>query len=178
MRVIVEGEVAKSAVKDIITFRFLNDDEVDSLLAVSTILEYGADEKIVTEGELSPYFYGVISGTVNVMVKENDGNEVFVSSLGEGDVFGEAGIFVKVKRTASIQATETVKVLRIHRKDMVRLIKSSPEAGNKILLTIIFGLLRKLRMVNQELAFERKSDMNQDDIDSMMENLLTDGEAK
>jgi CRP/FNR family transcriptional regulator, cyclic AMP receptor protein len=178
MRILNDDEITKSAVKNIITFRFLEDGEVDSLLAVSNVIEYGGDEKIVTEGELSPYFYGIISGTVNVMVRENEGNEVFISALGEGDVFGEAGIFIKMKRTASIAATETVRVLRIHRKDMVHLIKGSPEVGNKILLTIIFGLLRKLRMVNQELAFERKSDMNQDDIDSMMESLLTEGEAK
>jgi hypothetical protein len=57
---------------------------------------------------------------------------------------------------------------------MVKFIRTSPAAGNKILMVIIHGLLRKLKMVNHELAFERKSDMDQDDIDQLVANIFSE----
>jgi CRP/FNR family cyclic AMP-dependent transcriptional regulator len=39
-------------------------------------------------------------------------------------------------------------------------------------MVIIYGLLRKLREANQELAFERKSDVGQDDIDDLVADFM------
>ena len=53
-------------------------------------------------------------------------------------------------------------------------LKRHAEAGNKILLSIIFSLLRKLKLANEELAYERKSDIAQDEIDAMVDNLFNE----
>lgn len=164
----------KNILKFIITFKFLNSLELDYLLSAASIVTVDPEEPVVMEGEVSPYFFGILEGTVSVSVQEQSNKDVFVCALGPGDVFGEAGIFISVKRTASVTALSPTTLVRIHRNDMVKLIKSYPEAGNKILLVIIFGLLRKLRMVNQELAYERKSDMDQTDIDALVSNLFSD----
>jgi hypothetical protein len=39
-------------------------------------------------------------------------------------------------------------------------------------MMIIFSLLRKLKGSNQELAYERKDDAQQDDIDALVQDLL------
>ncbi|MCX7025398.1 MAG: cyclic nucleotide-binding domain-containing protein [Spirochaetes bacterium] len=162
------------AVRKIITFRFMTDGEIVDLLNLAELVRYSEGEVLIEEGEISPFFFGIIEGTFGVTVKETDGKQVYVNSLGPGDVFGEAGIFMKVRRTATITALDTVLVIRIHRTDLINFIKKHAEAGNKILLVIIFSLLRKLRMVNQELAFERKSDIAQDEIDAMIETLFSE----
>ena len=41
-----------------------------------------------------------------------------------------------------------------------------------LLMIIIYSLLRKLLDANQELAFERKEDLDQDDIDSFIDGIL------
>ena len=64
--------------------------------------------------------------------------------------------------------------MRVHRTVLAGFLKRHAEAGNKILLVIIFGLLRKLKLADQELAFERKSDMSQADIDAMVDGLFGD----
>jgi len=166
------------AMRSIITFKFLNDEEARALSAQADVIEYEEGEPIVTEGEVSPYFYGIAEGPVSVSVSETDGKSVYVSALGPGDVFGEAGIFIKVKRPATVTALGRVVALRFLRGKLISFIRKNPEAGNKIMLVIVYGLLRKLKMVNQELAFERKSDLGQDDIDAMMENLFAEGEPK
>jgi len=57
---------------------------------------------------------------------------------------------------------------------MSAFIRSKPAGGNKLLLVIIYSLLRKLRAANQELAYERKADMDQADVDSLMADMLGD----
>ncbi|MGO8694038.1 MAG: cyclic nucleotide-binding domain-containing protein [Rectinemataceae bacterium] len=162
-------------VRRIVSFRFLTDGELVDLLSVSDILRIEEGEIIVEEGGISPYFYGIVEGTVSITVHESKENkEVYINSLGPGDVFGEAGIFTRIRRTASVTALSSAAVLRIHRKDFVLFLKRHAEAGNKILLSIIFSLLRKLKLANEELAYERKSDISQDEIDTMVDNLFNE----
>ena len=50
--------------------------------------------------------------------------------------------------------------------------KKRPDAGVKMLMIIIFGLLKKLNEANQELAFERKTTLDQGDIDSLIDGMM------
>jgi CRP/FNR family transcriptional regulator, cyclic AMP receptor protein len=159
------------AVRSIVTFRFLADTEIVDLLAHADALELEEGEVVVSEGEVSPYFYGIALGTVSVGVAGED-RQVYVNSLGAGDIFGEAGIFMSVPRSATVTALERTVIIRVHRTQLAGFLKRHPEAGNKILLVFIYGLLRKLRLADQELAFERKSDMAQEDVDAMVANLF------
>lgn len=172
MEILTNKESWRKAVQKIITFRYLEDNELDHILAAGDILEYDGEEPIIEEGEIDQCIFGVLKGTVCVNVKENDGKDVFICSLGAGEIFGEAGFFLKIKRTASVTAKDKAIVFRLSRKELMNHIREFPTAGNKILLITIYGLLRKLRGANQELAYERKSDMNQSDIDDIINDLL------
>ena len=158
-------------VRGIVTFRFLDDAEILDLLNHSDALELDEGETIVKEGEVSPYFYGIAEGTVAVSVGEGEA-KVYVNSLGAGDVFGEAGIFMSVPRTATVTAQEKTIIVRVHRAELAGFLRRYPESGNKILLVFIYGLLRKLKLADQELAYERKSDLAQEDVDAMVANLF------
>ncbi len=175
MTILTDNDRWLKAVRNIITFRYLTDVELEVLVKSGTIQEYTGEEPIVTEGEIDQGIFGILQGTVSVNVQENDGADVFICSLGPGEVFGEAGFFLKIKRTASVVAKDKVTVFRLDREALMAHIRQFPSAGNKILLITIYGLLRKLRAANQELAYERKSDMNQGDIDDIVAGLLCDG---
>jgi CRP-like cAMP-binding protein len=171
MKTLSDTSSLMAPVRGIVTFRFLSDPELLDLISHSEALELEEGEVIVEEGELSPYFYGIAEGTVSVSVGGGDG-KVYVNSLGAGDVFGEAGIFMSVPRTATVTAQARTIILRVHRTELAGFLKRHAEAGNKILLVIIFGLLRKLKLADQELAYERKSDMAQEDVDAMVAGLF------
>jgi CRP/FNR family transcriptional regulator, cyclic AMP receptor protein len=167
-----KDEQLTSKMRDIVTFRFLSDEELEGIMEIAHFARYDDGETIVAEGELSPFFYAVVEGTVNVTVRERSGNDVFICAIGEGEVFGEAGIFLKVKRTANVNAAGPAVVLQIDRNDMVRFIKTRNKAGIKILMLVVYSLLKKLRDANQELAYERKFDVDQDEIDSIVSDFM------
>lgn len=164
-----------SKIKDVLIFKYLTSDEMIDLLKVSDIIRYGENARIVVEGDVTPFFFAILEGQVNITVTKQDGKEAFICTLGAGDVFGEAGIFLKVKRTANVWSMENTTILRISRVDMFKFIKNNQTAGIKILMLVIYSMLKKLRMTNQELAFERTADMNQNDIDDLIKELTGSG---
>lgn len=167
-----EDDTLQSKLRKSMLFRYLTDDALREVLGLSEIIHFKPGDRVISEGEVSQFLYTVLDGTVNVLVQESTGNEVFVSAIGEGDIFGEAGIFLKVKRTANVVCSDNTTLLRIDRDNLLEFIHKYPSSGVKLLLIIIYGLLRKLRESNQELAFERKSVIVQDDIDDIVENFM------
>ena len=157
--------------KKVMIFRYLDDDALKAILKIADVINYKKNDRIISEGELSQYLYAVLVGSVNVYVKQASNKEVFLSTLDEGDVFGEAGMFLKVKRTANVVSTENSAILRIARKDLFEFFAKRSQSGIKILMIVVYSLLRKLRESNQELAFERKSNLDQEDVDRLIDDL-------
>ena len=107
---------------------------------------------------------------MEVTVQEKK-RSVYICTIGAGEVFGEAGLFIRVKRTDNITTSGGTVLLRIRREEFNQFIRKYPSTGNKLLMVIIYSLLRKLRSANQELAFERSSDVEQSDIDEIVKGL-------
>ena len=63
--------------------------------------EYEDDEEVVTQDSVSRLLYVLLEGTVDVKVRGAEKEPVTVSAIQKGDVFGEAGLFMDVRRTAS-----------------------------------------------------------------------------
>lgn len=160
----------------ILAFRYLSPTELEAVVGVAGFLRYEPGELVVGEGELESYFYGILEGTVSVSVRDSSepgaAKDVYMCALGPGDAFGEAGLFMNVRRTASVRAADAATLIRIHRSDFSAFIRAQSAGGNKLLLVIIYGLLRKLRAANQELAYERKADLDQTDVDALLEDML------
>ena len=157
--------------KDIFLFRYLNDNARATLGEHVDFFKLQQEELIVTEGEKSPYFFVVMEGSVNVTTG-SDEKTVFLGCLGAGEVFGEAAVFLKMPRTATVSSADETIIMQLHRDQFVEFVRRLPRAGNTVLLVMIHSLLRKLRDTNQELAFERKLDSDQGDIDAMIAGFM------
>ena len=154
-------------------FCFLTDEEIGQFLSFAEVVAYEKEEKIIHLGDVSPFFYGIVSGSVHVTLRELNDKEVFICSIQQGEMFGESAIFRSEKRTADVTSSEPSVLLRVHRKQMMSFLQNFPQAGNKILMLIILSLLTKLREANQELAFEKQSVIDVDDIDSLVHDFMT-----
>lgn len=149
-------------------FRYLSDGECLDLVNKGIVTRYEAKERFITEGEESPTFYVVVGGIVNITVQERTGKEVFICAIGEGDVIGEAAIFMNRPRTANAIAAEPTILLEFTRDRLLGFLRNNPTAGLKILMIVIHSLLNKLRDANQELAFERKAAYKQSEVDDLI----------
>lgn len=167
MKTGIDKEAYRSKIGKVLLFRALADAELQAIMKYFEIISFSPGEIVIGEGDLSPSFFIILEGTVNVTVNQN-GKEVFICCIGAGDIFGEAAMFLKVKRTATVTVSEDAIIIKMVRQDMIQYLKEQPIAGNKILLLMIYSLLKKLRDANQELAFERRSDIEQTDVDALI----------
>ena len=168
MKRITNKEKYLNWVKKIHIFGFMEDDEIQWILDKCELLLYEEEENIISQGEVNQDLFAVVEGSVQVSVSEEQDKDVYISTIGGREVFGEAGIFMKMKRTANIKSLGKSVILRASRSVIFEMIKRNPVSGNKFLLMIIHSLLRKLKEANQELAYERKMDSDQTDIDALV----------
>lgn len=152
-------------------FTYFEDEALMDLLRNSRLIRCDTTERVIEEGDVGPEFYLVARGSVDVTVSEGD-REVFISTIGEGQFFGEAGLFARVRRTANVVASDGTALVAVNRAFFLSFLQKRPKAGIQLLMLIIYSLLKKLRSVNQELAFERKFDIDQEDIDEIIRGIL------
>ena len=151
--------------------RSIDSAEIAKFLDTGGINFFNENDQILTEKDPGSTIYFVIDGNIDI-IKNEEGKDVYICTLGTGEFFGETGLFKTIKRTATVKSSGESSILRIDRESFLSYIKSSPTSGIKILMLIIYSLLKKLRTVNQELAFERKLDIGQEDIDALINSLL------
>ena len=146
-----------SKIYKISIFQHLDEREKELLLKIADYFEYRKDEKIITQGEVSYCFYAVISGHLNVSIDGENGKQIIISDIKEGDFFGENGIFTDgQKRSANVSPAETAQVLRIGRDDFFTFIRTYPRAGVNLLMMFVHGLMKRLNTSNKELVEERE----------------------
>jgi len=159
-------------IRRIKAFRYLDDMELRALLAIAEVVAYEKGAKIVTQGKTGSHFYAVIQGAAEVSVSELQDKDIVISSIGEGDIFGEAAMFLKEERTASVTATQDAIMMCIARKNLMNFFKANSGAGVKILLVIVFSLLSKLSNANQEIAFEKQGDLDYEYVDTLVQDFM------
>ena len=153
-------------------FRYMSDAELDDFLDHAEVVRYGPNETIITQGEVGDYFFAVVHGSVNVSVRELQKEEVVLSHLQAGDMFGEAAVFLRETRSANVRSAEETVAIRINRQEMMNFIRANPTGGNKVLMVIILSLLAKLKRTNQELAFEKQSEIDFEYVDALIEEFM------
>ena len=153
--------------------RNLSSDELSTLFQFCSLYRYNPGEAIISEGEANHDMYVVVKNSVIVEITaESTGSKAYVDTLSEGEIIGEAALFVNAKRTAHVRAADEADLLRLSRQEFFRLLGANTKIGIKLLFMIIYSLLGRLRAANEELAFERRLDSGQDDIDDLVAQML------
>jgi CRP-like cAMP-binding protein len=170
MRTLEDRQDWESSLAEVMMFQTLSVTDRKDLLDTCEILFFDSEELVIQDGDLSPSFFVVLDGTVKVHVMEDD-KDVYICSLGKGATFGESSLFTKMPRTANVTALDPSILLKLTRYDLMDFIRQHPMAGNRMLLVVIYQLMRKLREANRELAYERRSDSDQAEIDALIADL-------
>lgn len=160
-------ELLMEELRNTLIFQSLSLDELRKLTKLAEVWEYSAGEAVVTQDSVSHYLYVLLQGKVDIMVRGKEKENVRVSEINKGDVFGEASMFMDMRRTASAFATGEVMLASFSREAFFEYCNESPRAGLKIMTFIIYSLLRKLSFVNKDLAIEREMVVTPEDIERL-----------
>lgn len=115
--------------------------------------KYPAKSTIIYAGDDSDALYYIIRGSVTVIIEDDDGREMIMAYLNEGDFFGEMGLFEETaSRSAWIKAKTECEVAEISYQKFKELVKEDAD----ILFAVsaqISGRLRATTRKVGDLAF-------------------------
>jgi CRP-like cAMP-binding protein len=92
---------------------------------------YDPGKAIVTQGDDGDSMFVIQSGEVEV-VKDLDGREVLLGTMGPGDFFGEMALFQNEPRSATVRAATEVRALTIDRRALLRRLDQDPHLAFRI----------------------------------------------
>jgi len=123
-------------------FEGLSEAEVEALAKVAMLRVFPRDRVVIMAEEEGDSLFVIHRGQVKVSIVSEDGREVILSILGEGDFFGEMSLLDGHPRSANVTTTQETELLMVRRADFLRFIQNSPKTAIK-LLSVLAGRLRK-----------------------------------
>jgi CRP/FNR family cyclic AMP-dependent transcriptional regulator len=114
---------------------------------------YADGEVIFREGDKGEGMYVIQAGKVKI-TKETPSGEVTLSTLGNGDIFGEMALFDKLPRSATATASGEARVLSVDKTKLFTLISRDPTTTFKIIET----MSSRIRKLSAEISQYRKTE--------------------
>ncbi len=113
--------------------------------------EYPAQEMIFAQGDPAMHLYILRQGEVAIRFKPYDGEELTVSTIKPGGVFGWSAALGRHRYTSGALCTHESEVYRIRGADLHQLCLDHPQAGVVILERLATVIAERLRNTHEQV---------------------------
>ena len=128
-----------------------NEISTDDLKFVADVLEeeqYFEGDRIFEKNDKGDYMYFIMQGSIGIAIDSNDYDGNYVTTLGEGECFGEMNLLDDLPRSASAVVLTDARVLKLGKEKLRGLIISYPELA----LGMLKALSLRLRKTTEMMA--------------------------
>lgn len=129
-------------------FADLSDPEVGRIAEVTRERSYPKNSVILFEDDPGDALYVVVTGLVKVVLIGEDGREVILSVLKEGDFFGEMALIDDEPRSAHVIAMEDANLLVLRREDFHQRLRETPNMS----VGLLRAMTRRLREADEKIG--------------------------
>jgi putative oxidoreductase len=112
--------------------------------------------RIVSQGESPEFFYVVQSGKVRVFRETQDRIRTNLTELGPGSYFGEVALVTGQPRTASVEAAEESRLIKVSKEEFDRLLDQNPQLARHIIQQLANWLVAGDRRLETETVHQVK----------------------
>jgi len=133
-------------------FARLGDNEIDAVLAHATVARHPEGEQIFAKGDPGNSMMAVLKGRVMITAPSQDGRQVVLTVMRDGDVFGEIALLDGKERTADATAATDCELLTVPRRSLLSLLERRPDLCIELLIVLCERLRRTNEQV-EDLAF-------------------------
>ncbi|HCX32636.1 MAG TPA: hypothetical protein DHV08_03165 [Rhodocyclaceae bacterium] len=128
-------------------FYGLEERSLESLARVSMMRRVPRGSAVVRAGDRTDFVYLVLSGSLKVLVSDEEGREVILSMLGPGELFGEMGVLDDNPRSATVAAVVPSDLVVIAKSDFKRCLQENFE----VCAYIMRNLVQRLRTADRKI---------------------------
>jgi CRP/FNR family cyclic AMP-dependent transcriptional regulator len=139
---------AAAVLEKVPLFGQLGPADLQRVLELARERAYPKNSVILFEDDPGDALYVVATGQVKVVLIGEDGREVILSVLGEGEFFGEMALIDDEPRSAHVIAMEDSTLVVLRREDFTNILMQVPA----IALALLKELSRRLRRVDEKVG--------------------------
>jgi CRP-like cAMP-binding protein len=123
-------------------FSELDDKALEEIARMSVRQSYKKDNMVLIEEEIGSTMFIILSGRVKISRISDEGREVILSILVDGDFFGEMSILDGQTRSANAVTLEDSELLLIQRENFLRILHDYPQVAINLLKELAHRLRR------------------------------------
>ncbi len=122
---------------------------VETFLSFCHRRRYPSKSTLIYAGDKSDSLYYIIKGSVTVLIEDDEGREMIVAYLNDGDFFGEMGLFdEKDNRSAWVRAKSECEIAEISYAKFMEVSVQHPE----FLFSLGSQMARRLRATTRKVG--------------------------
>lgn len=126
-----------------------SDTTLDWFLSHCYIHKYPAKSTLIHQGEKAEILYYIIRGSVAVLIKDDEGKEMILSYLSQGEFIGEIGLFEKdTERSAWVKAKSGCEIAEISYEKFRQLVQINPD----ILMRLAGQMASRLQVTSEKVS--------------------------
>jgi len=147
---------AAEALREFPFFAGLTKEGLEQIAALGKSYVVAPGDLIVQQGDPCDAVYFILSGELRVrlIIGVVDRIDKTLCKLGNGEFFGELGMFLQSKRTADVIAETESRLFRMNTNAFQLLVKQIPELASPVLFNIGSTMARRVADDNQRLYRE------------------------
>jgi len=128
-------------------FGALTDDETRELLKRALTKHIAAGEVVFHKDDPGDGLYGVLAGSILIVVESLEGKELILNMHGPGEFFGEIALLDGDGRSAAAVAREASQLFFLGRTEFLAFLRQRPEAMIRIIALLCARLRRATNLV-------------------------------
>ncbi|MCK9408727.1 MAG: DUF1003 domain-containing protein [Bacteriovoracaceae bacterium] len=141
--------ITKEFLSKIPIFKFLPEEDHVSLVSLWKMKTLNAGEVLFRKGEPGSSMFMIEEGEIEIILPVDPPvNEVLLSTLKEGEFFGELSLFADTPRTATARAQANTKLVEMQRGDFITFVMERPSIG----ISMLSEMAKRLQMTNELIS--------------------------
>lgn len=141
------SSVTVDALRSMPIFESLSVERLVPIARIAIFRRVPRGTAVLRAGDRTDYVYFILSGTLNVLVSDDEGREVILSHLGPGEFFGEMGVLDDNPRSATVMASTPCELVVISKADFKRCLAENFDVS----LYIMRSLVKRLRSADRQI---------------------------
>lgn len=129
-------------------FKGLEQFYLDDLIEVGDVRNWTRGSQVIVEGDAGDAVYFILTGRAKVTLYGEEGKEIVLAVLAEGDMFGELSIIDERPRSANVMAVRDMDCLVVSRKAFLEYLNRH----HKVYLTMFAYLTTRLREATRQIG--------------------------
>ena len=113
------------SLKKVPLFYDFSKEDLNMLVPLFEEENFSPEAFIITEGAVGDSMYILVSGSVRILKKVNDSEEMVINNLYGETYFGELALIDNLPRSASVVANEPTKILRLKKTVLDNLLENN-----------------------------------------------------